>query len=161
MAVKKPLVIGSNGLPQQLQAGDSIASPTAGVDLVSQVNGEAGAVVIGAPVYQFAAGSIKKGQANAAGTADILGLMYDVTTASAGTGSVATNGLLVATTTQWDAVAGTTGGLAFGVKYFLDPATAGKITSVPPTTAGQLVVLLGTAMSTTDFMIDIQAEILL
>ena len=161
MAIKKPLVMGSNGLPQQLQSGDSLAVGGSTVNLVTQTNGEAGAIVIGAPVYQFAAGSVKKAQANAAGTSDILGLVYDVSITNGASGQICTDGVMTATTTQWDAVAGTTGGLTFGTKYFLDPATAGKLTSTVPTTVGQLVVFVGTALSTTDLEVSIEPEILL
>jgi len=161
MAVKKPLVLGANGKPQQIQSGDTINVPSAQTNVVQAQNAEAGAIVIGAPVYMFAAGQVKKGQANAAGTANLLGLVYDVSISNGATGGIATDGVLTATTTQWDAVAGTTGGLTFGTTYFLDPTTSGKITSTPPTTVGQLVVAIGVALSTTDLLIDIETEILL
>jgi hypothetical protein len=161
MAIKKPLVIGTNGLPQQIQSGDTITVPNSGTDLQGMINGEAGAVVIGAPMYISAAGTVKKAQSNAAGTADVFGLMFDVSTAAAASGQVAKNGLVTATTGQWDAVTGQTGGLTFGAKYFLDPATAGRMTTTPPTTVGQLVVLLGTAQSSTEMDVDIQSEVLL
>ena len=161
MAIKSPLVMGSNGLPQQLQSGDTLNVPVSGANTQALTNAEAGAVVIGAPVYAFGAGTVKKAQANAASTANVLGLMFDVSTAAAGSGQVCTDGVLTATTGQWDAVAGTTGGLAFGVRYFLDPATAGHITATPPTTVGQLVVSIGVALSTTLLLVDIKEPILL
>ena len=161
MALKKPLVLGANGLPQQLQSADTLDVPTSKANVVTQVNGEAASIVIGAPVYQFAAGSVKKAQANAAGTADLLGLVYDATISNGASGSICTDGVLSATTGQWDAVAGTTGGLIFGTRYFLSPTTAGLLTSTPPTTVGQLVVFIGTALSTTDLQVSIEPEILL
>ena len=161
MALRKPIVIGANGKFQQLQAADTIASSNAGTDTLSQTNGEAGAIVVGNVVYTFAAGSVKKAQANAQGTADVLGMVMDATVAAAGTATIATRGFITATTTQWDAVTGQTGGLTLSASYFLDPTTAGKITTTPPTTAGQFVVLLGTALSTTDFMLDVEPEVLL
>lgn len=161
MAIKKPLVMGSNGLPQQLQSADSIVVGGTQMNTITQTNGEAAGIVIGAPVYQFAAGSVKKAQANAAGTADILGLVADVTISNGASGTICTDGVLTATTGQWDAIAGTTGGLIFGTKYFLSPTTAGLLTSTVPTTAGQLVVFVGTALSTTDLQVSIEPEILL
>ena len=161
MAVKKPLVMGSNGKPQQLQSSDTITVPNAGTDLMTMTNAEASAIVIGAPVYVFGADSVKKAQANAAGTADVFGLVFDVSITNATTGQIAMNGLVTATTGQWDAVTGQTGGLTIGATYFLDAATSGKLTSTPPTTAGQLVCIVGTGLSTTEMMVDVQTEILL
>jgi hypothetical protein len=162
MATRKPLVIGANGKIQQLQSGDTITSPNAGTDLLSQTNNQGATINIGQLVYSFTtANNVKLAQANAAGTADVLGMVFDVTIASAASGNIATGGLVTATTTQWDAVTGQTGGLTPGSSYYLDAATAGKMTTTAPTTAGQLNVLVGTALSTTDFLLDVQEEILL
>lgn len=162
MALKSPLVLGSDGLPQQLQAADSIFSAQALYTSRSVTNSEgAAAIVIGAPVYAFAADGVKKAQANAKATSKIAGLGLDATVAAAGTGNIITSGVLVATTAQWDAVAGTTGGLVFGTYYFLDPATAGKITATVPTTVGQCVALVGIALSTTELELQIGTPILL
>jgi hypothetical protein len=84
-----------------------------------------------------------------------------VTTAAAGVGNIISAGILVATTIQWDAVAGTTGGLVFGTRYFLDPATVGKMTATPPATTGQCNVLIGIALSTTELELQIASPILL
>ena len=161
MAVKKPLVVGTNGKPQQLQSGDSITVATTSSDVVTRTNSEAGAIVIGTPVYDFSAGTVKKAQANAVGTATVTGLVYDTSITNATSGQIVTDGLLVATTTQWDAVAGTTGGLVFNTTYFLSPTTAGLLTATVPTTVGQLVVEIGVAWSTTDLNVNIKSEILL
>jgi hypothetical protein len=162
MALKSPLVIGSDGLLQQLQAGDTIA--TAGSTYTSRAvtNAEGAlAIVIGAPVYASAADAVKNAQANAKATAKLAGLGLDPTIAAAGTGNIITSGILVATTAQWDAVAGTTGGLVAGTYYFLSPTTAGKLTSTPPTTVGQVNVLVGIALSTTELELELTAPILL
>lgn len=162
MAIKVPLVIGADGLPQQLQAADSINVASAQYDSRSVTNSEASAaIVIGAPVYAFAADGVKKAQANAKTTSKLAGLGLDATIAAAGIGNIITAGILVATTAQWDAVAGTTGGLAFGTYYFLDAVTAGKMTSTVPTTTGQCVTLIGIALSTTELELMIQPPILL
>jgi hypothetical protein len=162
MALKTPLVIGADGLPQQLQAGDSINVASSTYTSRAVTNGEgAAAIVIGAPVYANAADSVKRAQANAKATSKLAGLGLDASVAAGGTGNIITSGVLVATTTQWDAVAGTTGGLAFGTLYFVDPANPGKITSTVPTTAGQTVTLVGIALSTTELELTIQPPILL
>jgi hypothetical protein len=163
MATRTPLVIGANGLPQQLQAGDTLGS-IAAAKYNNEVftNGEgAAALVICTPVYDSAAGAVKRAQANAASTASVTGLWVDPTTAAAGSGNCAVGGILTATTAQWDAVTGGTGGLTFGTFYFLDPATAGKLTTTVPVTPGQFNSLVGQAMSTTDMRLILSPPIAL
>lgn len=162
MGLKIPLVLGSDGLPQQLQSTDTIATAGATYTARSVTNSEgAAAIVIGAPVYAFAADGVKRAQANAKATSKLAGLGLDATIAASGVGNIITSGILVATTAQWDAVAGTTGGLTFGTMYFLDPANPGKITSTVPTTVGQCVTLVGIALSTTELELQITPPILL
>jgi hypothetical protein len=160
MALRKPLVINA-GLVQQLQAADTLDAVQSGGDVVTQTNDEVGAIVIGTPVYNDAVNGVKKGQANASGTSKILGLVRDVSIGAATTGLIQTDGILAATTGQWDAAFGTTGGLIFGTRYYLSQTTAGLGTATAPTTTGQLVVLLGTAISTTELNISIEQAILL
>lgn len=162
MTARAPLVIGSDGLPQQLQSGDSVTVPVTTTQIRSVMNGEASnALVIGAPAYASAADTVKRGQANAKSTAQLAGLGYDTSIAAAANGNIIQSGVLVATTAQWDAVAGTTGGLSFGTKYFLDPANPGKITSTVPSTVGQCVTLVGVALSTTELELLLRDPILL
>jgi hypothetical protein len=162
MALRKPLVVGSDGLPQQLQSGDGLDASTTTSQTRSETNGEgATAIVIGAPVYSSAAGTVKRAKADAKSTSGVVGLGYDATTAASAAGYIITGGVLVATTTQWDAVAGTTGGLTFNTLYFLDPSNAGKMTSTVPTTVGQCVVLIGRALSTTELDLMLEPPILL
>lgn len=156
MALRKPIVMVSGQL-QQLQAGDTLDAPQAGGDQIILTNDEASPVVIGAPVYNDANDGFKKAQANAAATKNVIGLVAKAPSiTNATTGPVQTNGVLTATTTQWDAVTGDTGGLVVNSIYFLDPATAGKLTKTAPTTVGQYVVIVGTAISTTELQINIQ-----
>jgi alkanesulfonate monooxygenase SsuD/methylene tetrahydromethanopterin reductase-like flavin-dependent oxidoreductase (luciferase family) len=162
MATKLPLVLGADGLPQQLQSTDTINAPTSTLSTRAVTNGESSAsITIGMPVYASAADTVKRAQANAKSTSKLAGLVYDTTISAAAIGNIATTGTLVATTAQWDAVAGTTGGLAFGTLYFVDPATVGKITSTAPTTVGQCVTLVGTALSTIELELQIAQPILL
>jgi hypothetical protein len=157
MALRKPLVQVA-GQIQQLQAGDSLDIEA---ETINQTNDEAGAIVVGTPVYSDAADGVKKAQANASATKDVLGLVAAVSIANGASGAIALDGILVATTAQWDVVAGTTGGLTFKTRYYLDPATAGKITATPPSTVGQYIVEIGIALSTTELKIDIMPSILL
>jgi hypothetical protein len=154
--LKKPLVL-TGGQIEQLQAGDTLDAVANEVDVVAMTNGEASPIVICTPVYVFAAGSVKKAKADASGTIQILGLMKSTSVDAGNSGTVQTDGVLTATTTQWDAVAGTTGGLVAGTVYYLDPATGGKLTATAPTTPGQYVVRVGLALSTTDLDISTTA----
>lgn len=160
MASRKALVI-IGGKIQQLPAGDYLDSPTSGSQDISVVNNNAGAIVIGTPVYIAAAGQVDKAKADAAATADVVGLVKTTSIAAAGTGIVTVDGVLTATTGQWDAVTGGSGGLTANTIYYLDPATAGKLTSTAPTTVGHSVTRVGKALSTTDLLINIEAPILL
>ena len=158
MAAKIPLVLNS-GLVGQLQSGDYINAPIAGIQEVAQTNDEVGAIVIGAPVYNDAANGVKKAKADAIGTAKPIGLVGQTSIAGAASGIIGVDGVLTATTGQWDAVAGTTGGLTFGTVYYLSAATAGLLTSTAPTTVGQFIVEVGQAISTVDMKILIKAPI--
>jgi hypothetical protein len=104
---------------------------------------------------------VKRGKADAKTTSKLAGLGLDPSIAAGATGSIITDGTLVASTGQWDAVAGTTGGLAFGTEYFLDPTTAGMLTATPPTSVGQCNTLVGMAISSTELELRIQPPILL
>lgn len=154
MAVRKPLVQIS-GVIQQLPTGDSINVPITGAIEIVQINDESGSIVIGTPVYNDAAGGVKKAKADAIGTTKVVGLVSDTTIAASGTGQIAVSGILTATTGQWDTAFGTSGGLAFGTVYYLSTATAGLGTSTAPSTTGQYVQRLGIALSTVDLKIDI------
>jgi len=150
MAQKKPLVLNS-GQMEQLQSGDYIA----GIDLPQLTNDEAGAIVIGTPVYVDANDGVKKAKADAVGTANVIGLVAEVSISNGAVGGIQTDGILAATTGQWDAVAGTSGGLTKDTWYYLSAATAGLITATAPSAAGQFVKPIGIAISTTEMKIDI------
>jgi len=161
MALRKPLVINA-GQIQQLQSTDTLdVTAVGGGDVVSQTNDEAGAIVICTPVYNDAADGVKKAKADASGTKDVMGLVQQASITNGVAGMVLVNGVLTATTVQWDAVFGTTGGLTFKTRYYLSAATAGIATATAPTTTGQYVVELGIALSTTELMVDIKSPILL
>lgn len=156
MATKQPLVI-TAGQIEQLQAGDNLAS----ADLFQRTNNNAGAIVIGQAVYVDGAGTVDLAQANAAGTKDVLGLVADTSIAAAVSGGIQTDGLLTATTGEWDTVTGQVGGLTAGSIYYLDPTTAGGLTATAPTTVGQFVCPVGRALSTTEMEITILITVLL
>jgi len=152
MAARKPLVI-VDGQISQLLSSDTLDAAVSEVDVTTATNNNAGAIVLGNVVYVDSANGCDLAQANASGTNDVFGLVRDATVAAAATASIQTNGVLVGTTTQWDATAGTTGGLDPNAIYYLSTADAGEMTTTAPTTVGQYVVPVGFALSTTDFQI--------
>lgn len=161
MATRKALVI-VNGQIQQIQSGDTLSGLVATGILLTQTNGESSiAIVIGMAVYNTAADSAKRAQANASGTTNVVGLWNDTSTAAAGSGNMIVDGVLTATTTQWDAVAGTSGGLIAGTRYYLSAATPGNLTSTAPSTTGQYVQEVGMAISTTELNVNVKSPILL
>jgi len=135
--------------------GRATAATTSNAAVISigLTNGEAAAIAIGQAVYVSGAGAVKKALANAVATKDVLGLVLDTTIASAGVGNIAVEGIVTATTAQWDAVTGQTGGLTAGAAYFLDNVTTGKITTVAPTSG--FLARVGLAISTTQFKIGV------
>lgn len=128
---------------------------------VSKTNDNAGTINIGQPVYSKSDGDVDLARANAAGTAEVLGLVSDTTILTTAAGDIQTAGTLTATTGQWDAVTGQSGGLTSGAVYFLSAATAGLLTTTAPTTVGQLVTRVGIAHSTTKMEIRVTSAILL
>lgn len=158
MALKKALVLGSNGLPQQLQSGDYINAGS----IPQYTNGESSAsLTLGMPVYMSASDTVKRAEANAIGTAFVIGLCNDSTITASSLGGIATSNIVMGTTAQWDAVAGTTGGLTANTMYFLSPSTPGYLTSTAPSTVGQYIAPVGIGISTTEMKINILMPILL
>ena len=152
MAAQKPLVI-INGQIQQIPTGDTISVAASSAEIVSSLNANAAAIVIGTPVYVSAAGSVNKASASAVGTSRVLGLVQTSSIAPAASGSIITGGVITAATGEWDVVAGTTGGLTAGTLYYLS-TTAGMITSTAPVGAGQYVMSIGLGLSPTEMEID-------
>jgi len=61
-------------------------------------------------------------------------------------------GIVTLTTAQWDAIAGTSGGLQRGSVYYVDQSTAGALTSTTPT-GGQTSTQVGLALNSTDLLL--------
>jgi hypothetical protein len=112
-------------------------------------NDNASSIVIGAPVYTKPNAHVDLAQAVAQDTAEVLGLVKDTSIAASAAGQIALDGILTATTGQWDAVTGDSGGLTSGSIYYLSPTVAGRLTKTAPTTGGQYVVRVGRALSST------------
>ena len=149
MAVKKALVI-TAGQIEQLQAGDTLDIG----NTIVKTNDQGGAIVIGQPVYVVGV-TVLLAQANAQAAIRVAGLVLDLSVDDQDPANILLDGKLTATTGQWDAVTGQTGGLTPGANYFLDPTTPGMLTLTAPTTVGQFVVRVGYAVSATEFEIEI------
>jgi hypothetical protein len=119
-----------------------------------QGNDEATPIVKCSVVYNSGNDHVKLANAGAMLTKDVIGLVLDSQINSGAMGQIATDGVLVATTAQWDAVFGTQGGLVFRTRYFLSPNVYGAGTSTPPSQTGLYVVALGIALSTTELLLD-------
>jgi hypothetical protein len=157
MSLQRPLVVNlTTGEIERLSSSDYLDER----DILHSTNNTGGALVIGTAVYQTTvADEIAKAKADSMTTAVVSGLILDVSVADAGIGGVLTDGKITATTAQWDAVTGDTGGLTPGSKYFLSAATAGKLTKTAPSADGQVLAPLGVAKSTTEFEITIGTRI--
>jgi hypothetical protein len=161
MATKLALVIGADGLPQQLQPGDDLGGINATQTVVSLTNEEASAITIGQAVYVSSTAKCKKAQANANGTSKVRGLVSNATVATNAVATIITDGTLSASTAQWDALTGGTGGLTPGADYFLSAATSGNLTTTAPSTVGQFNCYIGSALSTTVLEVTVQNRIAL
>jgi hypothetical protein len=115
----------------------------------------------GAAVYINGANAYGLAIASGFSTGGAIALV-NATTLNSASGLVTAAGGMTLTTGEWDAiVTGESGGLTSGSLYFLDPAAAGKLTVTAPTTAGQVITLVGRAISPTTLIITIGTPTLL
>lgn len=154
MAIKKPLVIGSNGEIEQLQAGDNILAGST-TQSFSAINENAGAISQGQVVFVSSSGSVNLANNTSEATAKAIGVVEDASIAPTASGSVLTDGTI--TVADWTAIAGAPT-LTAGSVYFLD-GVDGNITTIPPILAGSYVVRIGTAISTTTLEVSISRPI--
>jgi hypothetical protein len=116
-----------------------------------------GNLVTGTPVYITAAGHVAPAVANNGQTAQVVGLSLGTFLANV-SAQYTTEGEV--TSNDWTGVTGSST-LQPGYIYFLDPATPGRLTTVPPTSTGQYIVPVGRALSTTTLAIELSPTILL
>lgn len=161
MTLRSPLVL-VDGRVSQIPAGDTLSAVVSEVDAFNLTNGNAAAAAICTPVYlNGVADTFNLARADASGTADVFALVSATSIAAAASGAVQTDGFFTATTAQWDAITGQTGGLTPGAAYFLSAATAGRLTTTAPTATGQFVCYVGRAISGTVFEISLDRAIAL
>jgi hypothetical protein len=124
-------------------------------DTVSKPNGHTALLRAGQPVVGLN-GAWLPAAANGSGRHDAVGLLlFDLDIGF--TGRARTMGLLTLTIAQWDLVQTYVGGLVPDADYYLHPS--GKITPDPNNLGSVVVVRLGTAVNTTQLVIDIEPPI--
>lgn len=157
MAQRKPLVLDDSLKMQELQVGDFIDS--GGNKITATFTS---LTVIGEAVYADGNDTVDLAQANAAGTSKAVGLACGGV-AALGSGEYLFAGPATLTIGEWDAIAGTTGGLTADLCYFLSDAAPGNILEEGSTggiVAGDSVVILGYGISTTTMLVNIEKPIL-
>ena len=146
--VRDPIVNNTTtGEMEVLQSGDYLND---GVSFLTLLNGTGGSLVQGTPVIAANAGAeVAKADKDTDALSKVIGLVRDTSIANSASGKIQLlNGTVMTfdSTTEVDAVAGTTGGFAMGTRYYLS-GTAGIITATVPTTGYH--VLIGVGISST------------
>lgn len=137
-------IVAGNGITVAHTAGTiTISSAATAESFVA-----AGAIDKLAPLYSTSTADDVAHALAAGSTSEVIGLAL-VSAADNAAVTVAVAGIVAGTTGEWDAVTGQTGGLTSGARYYLNPTTAGRLTTTAPTTDGQYVTFVGVAMSTT------------
>jgi hypothetical protein len=108
-------------------------------------------VAVGQPTYISGNNTVNLADASVSSTANVLGLVSVGATAS-NTATVLSEGSV--NQADWTSVTGTTN-LTPGSVYYLS-ATTGKMATTKPTGGADIIIQLGTAVSTTKFNIEVQ-----
>lgn len=153
MSRKTPLVI-TAGQVEQAQLGDNFGN------IISRQNGSGATITRGTPVRAQSATDFRRALATSVDNAEVVGFCVTVSAANGANFLCQTDGVVEATTSEWDAVTGGSGGLTAGSDYFLS-VSPGQMSTTPPSSDGQVVVKLGRALSTTELRIDIGTAVLL
>lgn len=135
---------------RQAYGRDQASGRTVNVDtersMFTAINVNLATIVAGRPVYVLVGATIDLADADAIATAAVAIAAESIATATEG--DCQTEGVFEQS--NWSAVIDTGATtLTPGANYFLSP-TAGKITLTAPTGSGQVVQLIGTALSTTE-----------
>jgi hypothetical protein len=132
---------------ERLQPGDHL-------DLERTVTKTANGILPICTAVRIQAGEARKAQANSFLSSRVRGLVL-ATANDTDPVEVQVDGIFEATTGEWDAVTGQTGGLTEGEQYYLSPDTAGELTVNAPDSWGEFVVPVGVALSATELDIEI------
>jgi hypothetical protein len=143
----------------RVTAGSNPAGSSADSVYSVLTNNQGSTINIAQVVYSDASGSVKLARSNATGTKDAIGLVSSTTISNAATGNIITAGVVTATTGQWDAVTGQSGGLTTNSYYYVSSATAGNLTTTAPDTTGNWAVPVGIALSSTQMKLTLPGAI--
>lgn len=108
---------------------------------------EAGTITRGQPVYSDGNGTVRLACADGTNASRVSGIVAVASIALGNIDNIALSGVVVATPAEWDAIAGTTGGLAHDTIYYLSSIIPGRLTSTPPS-SGEIVKVLRGIMPT-------------
>lgn len=122
---------------------------------------EAGLIIRGQPVYSDGDGTVRLACADGSGASRVVGIVDTYSLSLGNVGEVCLEGSVAASPAQWDTIAGTTGGLVFGVIYYLSPTTPGRLTATPPTATGSEIVPVLRGLSSTRALVIINPSIAL
>ena len=115
-------------------------------------------MVFGQVVYGISAGSVGHARSDQDDKKDVVGFVCDDSIASmGGFGKIQTSGLMKGSVAQWEVATGLVGGLVPNKRYFLD-VVAGQLTFTPNMESGYLCPI-GRALTTTNFLIDIERPV--
>jgi len=129
------------------------------IEVFNVTNNGTNVLELGQPVYSVSALSVDLGIAADYDRKSIIGLVASNSIQPhGGTGQMLSSGQLTGTVSQWAAVTGNPAGLVPNAVYFLD-VVLGKLTTTPPSADGQFICPIGTAISSTVFIIRIDRTI--
>lgn len=140
----------------RVTSGSTVSSAVESTTL-QLTNNQGSTVAIGRAIYTDASNSFKLAQSNALATRKAGGLVAAGSINNGAAGDIVTSGVITATTGQWDAVTGQTGGLTPDAYYYLSGSQAGALTPTAPTTGW--LVRVGKALSTTKMLVSFDAPI--
>ena len=114
------------------------------------------AVLFGQPVRMNGVGYVSKARADHLPLSGVIGLCALYRAGDGEQIAVQSRGVLQGSLKQWASAldTGSNAGLEPGKRYYLDEATIGKLTLTPNTVVGGTIVSIGTAISSTELLID-------
>lgn len=154
-------VISSGEQGAQGPQGPSGLPGTVGSAYVSMVNAGTISIPSGSPVYHVGTNGVRLANANNIVTKDCFGFSRGDPMVADASDFIQVDGLIELTTTQWDVITGTVGGLVVGKRYFLSAIQPGKLVYVLDETSGFYAAYVGYAINATVFKIEIELPILL
>lgn len=153
MARRSPLCMNS-GQIEQIQFGDNFGN------IVLRANGSGSTALGGNPVYAHSATDYRRALATSLTTSRVVGICITASAINGADMAIQCDGVVELSTTLWDAVTGQSGGLTAGANYFLG-TSVGTLVLTPPSSATEVIVLVGRALSTTELRLILGPQVLL